>query len=52
MQYTLITLALESRRQNIPLQCMHVQTPAANPPSDKYRVFCVQFPYGNVLRWI
>ena len=24
---------------------------AAKPSSDKYRVVCVQFPYGNVLRW-
>ena len=31
---------------------MHVHNFAAIPHVDKYRVFCVQFPYGNVLRWI
>ena len=52
VQDTLVTLALESRRQQIPRQCMHVHTSAAVPPFDKYRVLGIQLPYGNVLRWI
>ena len=52
MQDTLVTLALESRRQEIPRQGMHVHTFAAIPPVDKYRVLGIQFPYGNILWWI
>ena len=53
VQYTLTSLALESRRQEIPRQRTHVHTFVAEPLSDNnYRLFCVYFPYGNVLRWI
>ena len=50
VQDTLVTLALESRRQEFPRQCMHVHTFTAVPPVGKYRVLGIQFPYGNVWR--
>ena len=53
IQGTFVALALESRRQEIPRQCMHVHTFAAITPVDEYRVLGIQLPlYGNVLWWI
>ena len=52
VQDTVATLALGSRRQDSPRQCMHVHTFAAVPPVEKYRVLGIQLLYGNMFRWI
>ena len=50
VQQTCVAVALEGSRQEIPCQRMPLCTFEAEPPSDKCRVSCVQFPYGDVLR--